>query len=92
MYFITIVTLVFAVKKGVLPENKDARSAMFESSGKRGTYPQVFIKDAAGVYTSVGDFDEVQSLNDTDTLPPDVLAANPDIPTFKKVFADFLKE
>lgn len=63
----------------MLPENKEARSAMFECGGKRGTYPQVFIKDAAGAYTSVGDFDEVQSLNDTDSLPPDVLAANPTV-------------
>jgi hypothetical protein len=67
----------------VLPENKDMRSAMFECSGKRGSYPQVFIKDAAGAYTSVGDFDEVQSLNDTDSLPPDVLEANPQVTSFR---------
>mmetsp|Transcript_43032 Transcript_43032/g.86998 ORF Transcript_43032/g.86998 Transcript_43032/m.86998 type:complete len:368 (+) Transcript_43032:30-1133(+) len=76
---------------GVLPENKDARSAMFECSGKRGAYPQVFFQETDGNYTNVGDFDEIQSLNDTDSLPPDVLSANPGIPTFTKSFADFLK-
>jgi hypothetical protein len=74
---------------GVLPENKEARSAMFEC-GKRGAYPQVFLKDSAGAFTSIGDFDDIQSLNDTDSLPPDILEANPQIPTFKKAFADFL--
>lgn len=29
---------------GVLPENKDARTAFFEKSGKR-NYPQVFIRE-----------------------------------------------
>lgn len=76
---------------GVLPENKDTRSALFECSGKRGAYPQVFILEKDGKYTNVGDFDEIQSLNDTDTLPPDVLAANPEIPTFKKAFLEFIK-
>ena len=63
----------------MLPENKDTRSALFECSGKRGAYPQVFILEKDGKYTNVGDFDEIQSLNDTDTLPPDVLAANPEV-------------
>jgi hypothetical protein len=75
---------------GVLPENKEMRSAMFELSGKRGAYPQVFIKDSSGKLTSMGDFEDIQSLNDTDSLPPDVLEANPQIPTFKKAFSDFI--
>lgn len=77
------------VRSGVEPANKDTRTAMFECSGKR-TYPQVFIKEADGKWTSVGDFDEVQSLNDADTLPPDVLAANPQIATFQKTFEEFI--
>jgi hypothetical protein len=52
----------------------------------------VFLQETDGKYVSAGDFDEIQSLNDTDSLPPDVLAANPNIPTFRKTFADFIKE
>lgn len=58
--------------------NKEVRTQLFEASGKR-TYPQVFLKEADGSYTNVGDFEEVQSLNDTDTLPQDVLDANPTV-------------
>ena len=30
------------------------------------------------------------SLNDTDTLPPDILEQNPGIPTFTRVFKDLM--
>lgn len=63
---------------GVEPANKEVRTQLFECSGKR-TYPQVFLKEKDGSYANVGDFEEVQSLNDTDTLPQDVLDANPTV-------------
>jgi len=75
---------------GVVPENKDVRSALFAASGKRGAYPQVFIKEADGKYTSVGDFDEVQGLTDTDALDKEILAAHPEIATFSSTFKDFM--
>jgi len=45
---------------GVAPANRDLRTALFDRSGKRGTYPQVFIEEADKSFTSVGDFDELQ--------------------------------
>jgi len=38
---------------------------------------------ADGAYTFVGDFEGVQALNDSDTLPPDILAANPQVWSLK---------
>ena len=75
---------------GVVPENKDTRSALFGCSGKRGVYPQVFIKGKDGDYTFVGDFEEIQSLTDTDSLDPTILAQHPEISTFSSTFAEFM--
>jgi len=75
---------------GVDPANKEERGTLFEISGKRGVYPQVFIKDPDGTVKFVADFEELQSLNDTDSLPPDILEANPQIPSFSRVFEGFL--
>uniref|UniRef100_A0A7S2RWF3 ADF-H domain-containing protein n=1 Tax=Rhizochromulina marina TaxID=1034831 RepID=A0A7S2RWF3_9STRA len=77
---------------GVSPENKEERNSLFTLSGKRGVYPQVFIKDPVGTIKFVADFEELQSLNDTDTLPADVLDANPQIPSFSRVFKGFMKK
>jgi len=71
-------SLIVFFLSGAEPANKEVRTQLFEASGKR-TYPQVFLKEADGSYTNVGDFEEVQSLNDTDTLPQDVLDANPTV-------------
>ena len=70
---------------GVLPENKEVRDKLFSISGQRGKYPQCFIADGEGNYRFVGMWDEVESLVDCDTLPAEVLAANPSISTFSSV-------
>ena len=45
-----------------------------------------------GELAFVGGHDEVHALAECDTLPPDVFASHPDIPTFSKRFAHFLPE
>lgn len=75
---------------GVLPENKEVRSTLFSCSEKRGVYPQVFIKESDGKYTFVGDFEEIQSLTDTDSLDPQILAQHPEIATFSSTFKEFM--
>ena len=76
---------------GTLAENKERRSALFKLSGKGATYPQFFIQmaqDEEAVF--VGDYEEFEGLVECDGLDPQLLASNPDIPTFSKVFASLL--
>ena len=40
---------------GVEPTNTPLRNELFAVSGKRGVYPQVFIKSTAGAYEFVGE-------------------------------------
>mmetsp|Transcript_71749 Transcript_71749/g.149812 ORF Transcript_71749/g.149812 Transcript_71749/m.149812 type:complete len:118 (-) Transcript_71749:114-467(-) len=73
---------------GSLVENKEVRDVLFGVSNMRGKYPQCFLKSEDGSFHFVGLWDEVESLIECDTLPEDVLSANPDIKTFTKVFAN----
>jgi hypothetical protein len=70
---------------GASPENKDIRDKLFGISGQRGKYPQFFIATETEDYRFVGLWEEIESLLDCDSLPEDVLAGNPNIPTFSKV-------
>ena len=40
--------------------------------------------------THIGELGDIVSMNDTDTLPKEILDQNPTIPTFNRVFKDFL--
>lgn len=71
---------------GSYPDNKDLRDILFGVSGQRGKYPQCFLKDESGSYTFVGLWEEVESLIECDTIPAEVLAANPQIKTFAQVW------
>jgi hypothetical protein len=59
---------------GMDPEHKETRAQLFDISGLRGKYPQVFIDNGDGAFTFVGDWDEFEGLLDADGLPPEVLA------------------
>ena len=50
------------------PENKELRNDLFEVSGIRGQFPQIFIEDDDFNYTFIGGFDEIEALNDSGTL------------------------
>lgn len=69
---------------GSLVENKDIRDKLFASSGLRGKYPQCFL-ESDGVYRFIGLWDHMEELVESDTIPADILAANPSIQTFKSV-------
>jgi hypothetical protein len=58
---------------------------LFNVSQHRGKYPQCFLKDESGAYKFVGLWEDVESLVECNTLPADVLAANPQIQTFNQV-------
>ena len=69
---------------GALPENKEMRDKLFGTSNLRGKYPQLFL-EKDGALTFIGLWEECESLIDCNTLPADVLAANPNIKTFNSV-------
>jgi len=75
---------------GALPEHKARRDELFALSGTRGGYPQVFLQKADGAVEFVGLWEKLEELNECGSLPADVLAANPQVPTFQRVFADCL--
>ena len=58
---------------------------MFKLSGLVGQYPQVFIQ-RGGDIAFVGNADTLNELLECDNLPEEVISANPNIPSFSKVF------
>ena len=69
---------------GALDENKEIRDVLFGVSQQRGKYPQCFIKEGS-TYRFIGLWEQIESLEECDSLPAEVMEANPDIPTFSKV-------
>ena len=61
------------------------RNKLFNISGKRAVYPQCFIASGGDDIVFVGDWEAVESLLECESIPADVLAANPTIQTFTKV-------
>lgn len=57
---------------GMDPEQKEIRTQLFDISGLRGKYPQIFIQKE-GQYEFIGDWDEFEGLLDADGYPPEVL-------------------
>merc|ERR1712032_1187732 len=68
------------------PNQKDRRNQLFDISKIRGNYPQFFFEDKDGSVSFVGDWEYVQGLNETSTLPKEILQANPEIKTWDSVF------
>ena len=71
---------------GADPDQKELRNELFNISGIRGKYPQVFITDKAESTEFIGDYEKIESLIEDNGIPAEVLAANPGILTFNKVF------
>ncbi len=77
--------VTFEKVNGSLVENKTLREVLFAASGIRGKYPQCFIA-SGDMFQFVGQWEEMESLLDCDQLPKEILANNPHIATFSKVF------
>lgn len=73
---------------GASADKLELRNKLFAVSSIRGKYPQLFIVQENGDHKFVGQWDEVESLVESDDIPAEVLDANPQIGTFKKVFAN----
>lgn len=63
---------------GMDPEHKELRSQLFDLSGLRGKYPQVFIQNADGKHEFIGDWEEFEGLLDADGYPPEVCLKVPE--------------
>jgi len=76
---------------GMNPNDKDRRNELFKVSGIRGAYPQFFFLYKSGEASFLGDWDTFEDLNDTTSIPKDVLANNPNIETWDKIFDGVVK-
>eukprot|EP00752_Nemacystus_decipiens_P004965 g4517.t1 len=65
--------------------DRELRNTLWSVSGHRGKYPQVFI-ERDGEHEFVGLWSDIEGLNECEELPPEILAANPEIKTFRAVF------
>mmetsp|Transcript_4805 Transcript_4805/g.9167 ORF Transcript_4805/g.9167 Transcript_4805/m.9167 type:complete len:124 (-) Transcript_4805:297-668(-) len=73
---------------GMNPDHRESREELFSISGIRGNYPQFFFVHSNGATSYFGNFDRLEELNETSSLPKEVLDANPDFETWEKVFRD----
>lgn len=86
----------YEVVDGMDPDQRQRRDELFRISDIRGNYPQFFVERQVdngygGKKTKMefwGSYERMEQLNEVDSLPPDVLLANPDVETWERVFGD----
>jgi len=83
--------VVYETIDGADAQNVELRNKLFGISNLRGKYPQVFIK-TGDEYVFVGNKETVEELLEANSLPAEVLEANPGIQTLEKVFATVAKK
>ena len=67
------------------------RDSLFQISGVRGNYPQLFVSVSSTPPTPpefLGAWEKVEEMNELNDLPREVLEANPDIVTLDMVFGE----
>ncbi|OQR93177.1 hypothetical protein THRCLA_22332 [Thraustotheca clavata] len=73
---------------GSAEHNVERRNQLFNISGVRGTYPQVFLQDEdESTPQFIGFFEAIQDMNEMNDLPAELVQQN-NILTFDAVFAD----
>lgn len=74
---------------GSNPANKDVRNELFKLSDMRGIYPQFFVVSEGGggvpQTTFLGDWETIEGINDSSSLPAELLAANPTLLTWDRI-------
>ena len=82
---------------GANPEMKKRRDELFKTSGRRGVYPQFFVLDN-DVYDGtedinfIGEWDQIEAVNDASALPQETLAAHPAIQTWEAIIGPHVVE
>ena len=67
------------------------RDSLFQISGVRGNYPQLFVSVSSSPPTPpefLGAWEKIEEMNELNDLPREVLEANPDIVTLDMVFGE----
>ncbi len=72
---------------GMDPNQRERRTKLFNISGISGNYPQFFFEYEDGTINFFGSFDKIDQLNETSSLPADVLAQHPEVETWDKSFS-----
>jgi hypothetical protein len=82
-------SIPFETIDGSDPSNKDLRNELFNLSEMRGAYPQFFVvsEDEHGTpQTSfLGDWETIEGINDSSSLPAEILQANPTLTTWDRI-------
>jgi hypothetical protein len=81
----------FLTVDGMDPEQKEKRNELFGISQIRGNYPQFFLEHKDGLTTYVGDWEYIEGLNDSSSLPAETLEDNPEIMTWERVFDNIVE-
>jgi hypothetical protein len=74
----------------VAPENKDERNRLFEVSGKRGVFPQVFLQNGAEI-KYLGGYDEFFSANESEATDGTLSALLSECPRDEQQLANLIK-
>jgi hypothetical protein len=61
------------------------RNQLFEISGVRGEYPQFFLIEKSGETHYIGDWETVESINDTSGLPKEMVETDPGAVTWDRL-------
>ncbi|KAL7561211.1 hypothetical protein ACA910_004137 [Epithemia clementina (nom. ined.)] len=70
------------------PGNKDRQNYLFEVSGMVGEYPQFFLVEQTEDTVFLGDWSEIEAINDASSLPKDFRDANPELGTWERVLQE----
>mmetsp|Transcript_2733 Transcript_2733/g.3141 ORF Transcript_2733/g.3141 Transcript_2733/m.3141 type:complete len:128 (-) Transcript_2733:317-700(-) len=81
----------YHIVNGMDPNERERRNQLFEVSKIRGNYPQFFFIHQDGSTHYIGNFDEIQNVNETSNLPKDILDQNPNILTWERVFGNVVE-
>jgi hypothetical protein len=76
---------------GMDPEQREERDKLFEISAIRGNYPQFFFEFQDGQINFFGNFDKIETLNETSGLPLEMLAQHPELETWGKMFGSVVE-
>mmetsp|Transcript_26351 Transcript_26351/g.39922 ORF Transcript_26351/g.39922 Transcript_26351/m.39922 type:complete len:229 (+) Transcript_26351:32-718(+) len=80
----------FVEVDGMDVAQKERRDELFKISNIRGNYPQFFLEDENGEISYVGDWEYVEGLNESSSLPEETLQANPQIKTWESIFGNLV--
>jgi hypothetical protein len=82
--------ITYETVDGSDPSNKEIRNELFTISDIRGAYPQFFVVTDHGDNSELqisflGDFETIEGINDSSSLPNEILDANPTLLTWSRI-------